>query len=222
MGAEGRGFGKHRPACSREIAKTMDTLFAEAIAGRGKDYLKAEKALRDGGLAAVPALRRGLNHADPMGQFLASCLLDWVEGRAPENQEALDYLETLPAKVARTQVKIPSPQGAASYLSLHFGPRVANILALRLVKGIDWPHWRIMGVLFYLREQKQPSTTTAVLRFASEIQNREWRDAAIDTIKALNDPQLRAKVAAERLRFQAQMKILPTAIADLETAPAVP
>ncbi|WP_437781629.1 hypothetical protein [Sorangium sp. So ce1097] len=55
-----------------------------------------------------------------------------------------------------------------------------------------------MAVLFYLREHARPSITEVLLRFAAGTQDDERRGAAIDAIRAARDPDLRAKIEAER------------------------
>jgi hypothetical protein len=201
----------------------MDAQFSDAVNKHGADYLKAEQALRNGGTTASATLRKNLNHADPVARIIARCLLDWNEGRAPQYQEALDYLDRLTKRLARTPVTKPPPTGVAAELNERFGDRVIDFLAVRLLKERDdWPDWKVGTVLFYLKDQKSSAITALLLRFGAETTDARYRTATVDVVKALNDPQLRAKVAAERVRFQAQQKILPTAIADLETASPVP
>jgi hypothetical protein len=106
--------------------------------------------------------------------------------------------------------------GIAAYLSKHFKGRVADILAVRLVKGTDWPEWSVLGVLFYLWKQKQASATAALIRFAIETPKEKWRRAAVKAIQAAADPDLQAKLAWERRRLREQEKLLPPALRDLE------
>lgn len=180
----------------------MDTLFQKAIESRGKDYLDAEYLLRQGGSAAVNTLYQNRNHPDPIARLIVESLLLWLQGKASEHQAALDYLDYIPKRLAKTPVGSPPPLGVSNELRDRFGDRVANFLALRLVKQDDWLRWRVISILFYLSEQKLPSTTYALIRFAVETPNEEARNYAIEAIKAIGDKDLKAKLSFERSRLQ--------------------
>ena len=195
----------------------MDELFQEASYSSGRLYLESETKLRKSGDAALPTLRSNLQNSDPLARLIAKCLRDLLEGRAPDYEPALNYLDSLPQRLARTPITSPPPTGVAAYLTQHFGARVVEFLALRLVKETDWPHWRVMGVIFYLKDQGSPSTTAALLRFATDTRSEEWRSAAIEAIRATKDPDLSAKIAAERQRVEQQKKAFPAPLVDLES-----
>jgi hypothetical protein len=199
----------------KEGRQKMDAIFSRAVDGYTQDFLDAERQLLSAGAAAVPTLRANLNHADPVAQMIARYLIEWIEGRAPEYQEALDYLDYLPDRLARTPITSPPPLGVAAYLKQHFGPRVAEFLAVRLVKIPRAPHWRMMGVLFYLKEQAVAPAVPALIRFAVETQNDEWRAAAVAAIQAANDPQLQARLQAEQQRAAARQLAFPPPLAAL-------
>jgi len=208
--------GAVKGSAAREEARMDEQAkFDEALASTGQAYLDAERRLRDDGAAAEPVLRRNLTHPDPIGRLLARTLLAWLGASGAEYQAALDYLDSLPARIAHTPITTPSPLGAASYLTLHFEGRVADALALRLVKAADWPHWKAMAVLFYLKDHASPALTEPLLRFAADTADERWRAAAIDAARAGRDPALAAKIEAERLRLQAQKRLLPEALAAL-------
>jgi hypothetical protein len=202
----------------KETNMVMDALFDKAVRNSGQAYLDADRALRDAGPSAAPTLRQNLNNPDAIARMVARTTLDWFEGSAADYQAVLDYLDSLPARLARTPIPSPSPLGVASYLSLHFGARAVDFLAVRLVKGTDWPHWRVIGVIFYLKEQAHPSATAALLRFAAETMEEELRGYAVEAIVAAHDADLKAKVAAER-KYQAALgKQLPAAIDALASS----
>ena len=124
-------------------------------------------------------------------------------------------------RLSRTPITVPWPDGVGAYLTQHFEGRVADFLAVRLVKGTDWEEWRVAGVLYYyLKEQARPSTTEPVLRFAVETKNDEWRGWAIETIQASRDPDLKNKLDVERRRTQALAIPFPAALAALTPAKA--
>lgn len=199
----------------KETSMVMEALFDTAVKSSGQAYLDADRKLRDAGPAAVPTLRAHLQDPDPIARLVARTTLDWSEGSAADYQAVLDYLEYLPNRISRTPITRPSPLGIAGYLSLHFGAKAVDLLAARVVKGTDLPHWRVMGMIFYLKEQARPSATEALLRFAAETANDDWRSAAVEAIRAAHDPDLGAKITAERQYQAALGKSLPAALEAL-------
>ena len=193
----------------------MEALFQNAVKNRGQEYLAAESALRNSP-ESVAVLRANLQNADPIARLIATVLLDWKEGRAPEYQQALDFLEALPKRLAKTPVGMPPPTGVAADLAERFGSRIAGLIAVRLVKESPAPHWRVLTYVFYLESQALPETTPALIRFAAESENPKWRSAAIQAISKIRDPHLKDKIAAERARLQAEQKLLPPDLATLE------
>jgi hypothetical protein len=200
----------------KEGKKEMDAIFEKAILSTGREYLAAEQQLMQGGTYAAETLSKNLQHPDPLARLTAKVLLEWMEGKAPEYQAALEYLDYIPKRLAETPAGAPRPIGVANDLNERFGGRVAEFLALRLFKEADWPRWKILGVLFYLKEQHMVSTTEALIRFASDTQNDEWRKIAIEAINAAHDPDLQNKLAAERQRIEPEKRTLPAALTTLE------
>lgn len=195
----------------------MDQQFADALELDGKDYLRAETGLRDGGASASADLRKHLGHPDAVARWMAQCLLEWTESKPPEYQEAIDYLEGLPRRFARTPVKTPPSTGVAAELEERYGNRVAGILALRLWKQADdWEDWQVGAVLFYLRDQGSPEITAALVRFAAETPNERYRRAAVEVLRDLNDPNLGSKLADERRRVELKGLDFPDALKELE------
>jgi hypothetical protein len=202
-----------------EAQVNMENLFDKAAGSHGPEYLRLEMELRQQGPAAEAVLRDNLRRPDPIDRLLAQVLLNWTGAQGADYQAALDYLDYLPARLARTPITSPSPTGIATYLRLHFESRVADLLALRLVKGSDWPRWRVLGVLFYLEERKLPATTEALIRFAEEARDTEWASKAVQVIRAVKDPELRVKIAAERKRAEAAGRAFPLELGALEREP---
>ena len=108
---------------------------------KGEIYLNSEKQLRQGGTSAISVLTQNRNHEDPIAQLIAETLIVWIQGNAPEYQAALDYLDYIPKRVAQTPIRVPRPIGVSNDLNERFGNRVADFLALRLVKEEEWPRW---------------------------------------------------------------------------------
>jgi hypothetical protein len=100
-------------------------------------------------------------------------------------------------------------------LNERFGSRVADFLALRLVKEPNWPRWRVTGILLYLKEQKLPSTVSALLRYITETESDESRVYALETVQAIADPQLQSKLLMERERLNTKYKDLDKVLQSL-------
>ena len=195
----------------------MEELFRAAITSVGEDYLNAEQALRAGGANAMAAMQQGLADSNLIAPLLMRVLTRWIEQNPPEYQAALDYLDALPQRLARTPITKPSPSGVAAYLTKHFKGNVTDLLALRLLKAVDWPHWRAAGVLLYLQEQKDPQITAALIRFAGQTSDSHWRDLAIETIRATADPDMRQKLASEKHFYNTQHNEYPRHLEVLES-----
>ena len=193
----------------------MNEVFSTAIESKGETYLGAEEQLRQGGASAISVLSQNRSHKDPIAQLIAETLMAWIQGNAPEYQAALDYLDYIPKRVASTPIKVPRPIGVANDLNERFDHRAADFLALRLVKEEEWPRWCVIGVLFYLKEQKLSSTTSALLRFVIETRSDEARGYAIEAIQAINDPDLQVKISIEKERLDSLRKSLPSELESL-------
>jgi len=201
----------------KESSVTLQTLFETAAENSGQVYLEAEQKLRNAESEALPMLRANLQNQDPIIRLFASVLVNWIEGRSPDNQAALDYLEYIPKRAAETPLGVPPPDGVAAELTYRFGARVVDLAAVRLVKETNGPQWRTESFLLYLAEHKSPSATAALIRFAADTQNTKWQDIAVETIKQTDDRDMRLKIASERQRLQKLNRVLPKVLADLES-----
>lgn len=193
----------------------METVFQTAVTNRDETYLDAEARLRSGGAPAAEVLDRNRDHPDPIARLIAHTQLKWMQGRAPDYQAALEYLEWIPKRLAKTPVGTPPPQAVANDLSERFGAGAADFLALRLVKQTDWPRWKRLGVLFHLQQQRSPATTAALIRLAAESGDAEMRRYVSEALKGMEDPDLEAKLAYERERLEAHDRTLPEELKEL-------
>jgi hypothetical protein len=184
---------------------TVSATFDRTLDASGPDYLRGELDLRQAA-PLDPALSQRLRQVsargEPIARLLAQVVLDWGGPKRADFDAALEYLDRLPAKLARTAMGKPSPTGTESYLTLHFADRVAELLALRLIKEDAWPPWKARAVIFYVTAHRRPSTTTALIRFAIETPDAESRDLAIAGVRAIGDPTQATQVAAEIARAQ--------------------
>ncbi len=194
----------------------MEALFQRAVASHGAEYLAAESELRKATPESLPVLRANTAHSDPIVRLFAAFMLDWIEGRATEYQQALDFLDGLPKRLAKTPVTTPPATAVAADLAEQFGSRIVRLIAVRLVKETNAPEWRVLTYIFYLESQRVPESTAALIRFAAETPNAKWRSFAIKAIRCFNDPDLRNKLGAERARLEAEQKPPPPDLMALE------
>ena len=204
--------GTATPDKGDTMQTTLSDDFNQALVAQGVQYLALESKLRDE-IAPDPQKAAqslaNLVKAEPIAQLMATVLLGWVGQDKGDSIEALDYLDKIGPKLKRSAVGHPRPAGVAGRLADSYSDRVANLLALRLVKQEDWPHWRVEGVLQYLQECKKATTTSALLRFAMEAKDEEWRRDAIETVKSIGDPDLAAKLTFEKARQRTLGKPIP-------------
>jgi hypothetical protein len=193
-----------------------DQLFDMALKSEGRVYLEAEAQLLQSPVAAVE-LRIRQRSENYFERALAKVILDALEGGALQNEAVLAYFAEIAAQKKLTPALLPRPAIVARDLSFRFGSRVAEFLAIRLVKDIDWRPWQVTGVILYLTEQKQPATTAALVRFAIDERREAWQQLAINAIKAINDPELPEKIASERRVAEAMKKPFPAILTELET-----
>ena len=194
----------------------MNDVFLQSLESAGDDYLAAEGRLREGGDEAREVLRSHFDDEDRVARHLARVVDDWIERRPEDYEEALAFLLVgAEARAGQTPIGKPSPLGIAAYLSRDFEDRLVGLLALRLLKGSDWPHWRVSGVIFYLEEPKRPAATAPLARFAAETSREEWRGYAIEALEAIGDPELAAILDAEKARLEALDGELPASLVTL-------
>jgi hypothetical protein len=194
----------------------LENIFEEAVHAKGDMYLMKEQRLYENADKTRAILSHKTAHPDPIARLLASVLLSWFDDQQQEYLQALSYLsDYAPSYFAKTPVGSPPPEGVASFLAQHYQNRVARLLTLRLVKSENWPNWQATGVLLYLHQQKSPSTTEGLLRFAVETPNETWRKRALKAVQAIGDPALAIKVQAERERCEQLDLEMPSEVDQL-------
>lgn len=208
-------FGSVQASTQEDIK--MDKVFDKLLTAHDKDYINAEQLLLNSGQAAVNALQKQTKNADPVACLLASVLLKRVLGQAPEQLKALEYLEFIPKRLEGTALGMPQPIDVAEELEDRFGAHALDYLALRVLKQREWPFWKAMGVLLYLKKYNKASTHHALIRFAVETNNEEWQKLAIEILGEETDKEsLKAKVVYERKRIESMKKKFPDALKILE------
>lgn len=187
----------------------MNEHYVAATKSVGSAYLGHEAALRLGGQLSIATLTQHLQDSDPVDRLMARVLLQWAQGQMPGFDHAIRHLDGLQDALARTPASQPRPSMVQAYLSQDHGPQLADFVALRLVKQDSLQPWRVYGYLLYLEDQRAPSTTQAIIRFAVETRNESWRQAAIEALGKFDDPDLLQKIEFEAARAKAADRDLP-------------
>lgn len=171
--------------------------FLRALAAAGDEYDAAEKGLVEAGAEALPLLARHLGDADPVAQLLAAELATFIGDSAGLRHRAFRYLDAAAGYFEGTMVP-PRADMIGPDLAERFGPEPAVYLALRLLKSAGWPRWKGSSVLAYLRIVRVPETTAILIRFVLETDNQVWRQSALFALQVIADPELDAKLDAEK------------------------
>lgn len=198
------------------MSDTPHALFAGALVSHGPSYRTLEHELRAGGPPVRAALEIYRGHADLVVRLLASVICRWLDGESPEDAQAFELLDALPARVEGSPIPAPPPLPAAEEMFERFGPGAADALALRLLKDTDAARWRVLAIIQYLRLARAATTTGALIRFAADTHDERARACAIEAIEQMADPDLPAKLAAERDRARAHLRELPPPLVQLD------
>jgi hypothetical protein len=198
-------------------ASNTDPLFERALASEDEAYRLAEERLRD--VADTAALQRQLSHPDPVGRLMAAVLLESTEAAGDDFRKATEYLERAERRFSETVAGTPPVRGIVDNLSRTFEGRLANFLALRLVKESEPPPWRALVTLAYLERHPSPTANDAIIRFAARTEAPELQEVSAQVLAKSGDPDLAQKLAAERERLARAGGALPPALATLPSAP---
>lgn len=180
----------------------------------GDVFLEKEKAFMGDKNDAIAVLsqKQGVSDADAFVAIYKRMLLNWMQGRSPNNDLVLKYLDGLPGRFLRTPLPSPSPQPAAAYISHHYQDSVVDLLAVRLLKQPEMEDWRVSATLIYFEEQKAVAITDLLLRFISQTEHAQRLEFALETLDAINDPRLDEKILNEKHRLHALGQDLPYAL----------
>lgn len=195
------------------------SLFRRALITEDEAYTVVESRLRALPESA-PVMRENLDHPDPIGRLLAGVMLDWTESEDHDFDVALRRLDQLERRFASTVAGAPSPVATADNLTARFGGRLAELLALRLVKEPRQEQWRALTALAYLDRHRTPAVSDALIRFAAITPDPHTQQLAARVLGGIGDPALARKIAAERERLAAQGRSMPPAIAALASVPS--
>jgi hypothetical protein len=198
-------------------AADLESLFERAVVSQGAAYLLAESELRELPESAS-VLREHVDDADPVARLAASVMLEWNEGRDPGFAEVPRYLDDLEKSFGRTVAGVPPIEAVVENLTHRFGGAVAEFVALRLVQRVE-TDWRALVTLAYLDRHKNPATTAALIRFASETPEPRLQQLAAQVVAELGDPDLAEKIAAEGERLATHGMTLPPVVASLTAPP---
>ncbi|MBA4147119.1 MAG: hypothetical protein H0X66_03320 [Verrucomicrobia bacterium] len=177
-------------------AEVAEALFRGAVDLTGDEYLKAESELLAGGEAVNKVLLDNLTSTNVIARSIARNLLAMRTGLLPENLRALQILDEVAHRGEITILGHAEPSHISQRLIGAVGPRVAEFLALRLVKQTIPDHQnnnRGIGALRYIDDTKDPKALE-LLRYGNG-----------------NPLRVKVKLSKQRVRegepFQATMRV---------------
>lgn len=194
-------------------SQSTEDLLASVLASEGEAYLRAERRLLE--VASTDTLRTiAASHKDPLADLVAN-VAAWHD-EAPSQVDEVDrYLggaeRWFHGKVRPT----PPVHGVVEALSTRFGPRLADLLALRLVQMPNAANWRTLTALEFLKRHPSPAATDALIRFASTTAVPHLQNVAARVLSAIPDPAFAQKLEAERQRLAQAGRSLPGPLAGL-------
>jgi HEAT repeat protein len=79
-----------------------------------------------------------------------------------------------------------------------FRERIVPLIALRLLKDTDDPPWRVLAKIFYLGVAQDPQATVPLIRFVATTPIDRQRYYGARALRDVKDPDLVAKLRAEK------------------------
>lgn len=190
-------------------------LVARALVSEDDAYLSAERELLEQASPADVESAVAGGDDEVVAPLLARVAAEWGETRRRGLEELDLYLDQLERGFRGKVTSSPPVHAVVDNLTTRFGARVADALALRLVKLPTAPAWRVRTALAYLERHPTPAATAALIRFAAASEVPEDQAFAARVLRATRDPALGEKLARERSRLAAAGRALPPALAAL-------
>jgi hypothetical protein len=197
---------------------SAEDVLARILVSEDDAYLLAERRL----LESIPAevLRTvSEGHEDALAELVPT-VAEWYQ-EAPSVVEELDrYLDDAERWFRNTVRLAPPVDGVVDVLSARFGPRIADLLALRLTRTPNAPPWRTLTVLGFLDRHPSRAATNALIRFATTTAVPHFQALAAHALSTSRDPALTRKLAAEQQRLARAGRTLPEPLSTLADIPA--
>jgi hypothetical protein len=188
------------PGIPAQSTNAYHAIFESAFMATGDQFVSFEQQLATNSLA-LSVVKAKQEHPDPVARLFARYLLVWQTNGGKEFLEAMEYIDKKAERVRPTPAMYPRSDGMANTLSETYDGRVAAFLATRLITSSNWPHWKAAAVILYLGQQRIPSTTEALIRFAAEARSKELREVTVGSIRQMRDAELPSKLRAEQARL---------------------
>lgn len=148
----------------------LNTLFQQAVDGYAKAFLDAESAIyAQGDTAATFLATKAADQTQPpFVRFVAATLADGVKGTTKVYQSAMGRLDDRMKNLSRTPVAHPRPESVAALFSAH-GETLTDMVALHLVKEVQWPNWLSLAAIIHLGHYAGPSVLPAFDQFKQDL-----------------------------------------------------
>lgn len=185
----------------------------------GQAYLDAEQQLIAAGASALPFLQQQLEAAVGLGRDVTQVVMERI-GANPVFEACLDYLEKAQHRAAHTPMGSPPPEAVASYLVQHFADQVATLLGVYLVKlGPVWPEWKTLAVILYLGRLTGAAAADPLIRLLASAPREHIRNLAVQSLVAVGDAGVLAKIEHALMPFDAARQALRQAADRIRERP---
>lgn len=189
----------------------LNLYYQIAIDSMGQPFLDAEAQMIAQGQSALPFLQERLHLATGMQRLVTQVIMERIAGNG-DFKASLQYLEQAEQRAAATVLRAPPPEGVAEYLFRHFGDGVASLLGVYVVKlGHIWPGWKTLGVILYLGKLNSAASADVLIRFMSTTTSEHCRKIAVQSLVAVGDASVLAKLDAELKPIDAARQALQQA-----------
>jgi len=189
----------------------MGRLVEEALASEDDAWLVAERELLEA--AASGSLQpEAIEHDDPFGKMVAESMARAPAGADADLRKVTQYFDYAGRYFAKTPARTPPIRGLIANLTATYGPRLTELLAMRLAQQRRMPSWQAVTTLGYLAAHPNPRVAPAVVRYAARSRAGRPQSLAIRLLRSMDRTAVAAAIRSERRRHRGQ---LPAALAAL-------
>ncbi|KIH77070.1 hypothetical protein SAMN05660860_00432 [Geoalkalibacter ferrihydriticus] len=195
-------------------------IFHTALYERGESYLAAEAALLKKKKQAADFLAQLPDRPDPLEARIVAMLRRRIAGDE-DFVRCLAFFDQTEAETAPTVQGEPVPEWVAAKLLQDFGPRVAPLLGIYLIKLEEiWPFWKTAGSLLYLGKLAPHQASPYLLEFFVGGISAQFRSLAREGLLARADAELIARVDEHLALIENKSAALRQLAQDLRARPS--
>ena len=149
----------------------LNTLFQQAVSGYDETFLNAESAIYAQSEAAGQFFSNKLAEKDlpPFTVFTATALAEGIGGKAKLFQNAMADMANYEAFAAKTPLGTP-PSDTAAGTIVAYSTELSDLVALHMVKELQWPYWKTLAAIIYLGYYADASALPALDQFIQDVE----------------------------------------------------